>query len=485
MYRLKALLQHLDEDVLHSGLNLMWRIVSGPITLVLLPLFTTPSIQGFWYTFISLAALTLLADLGFTTIATQFVAHEFAFLSLGEDGLIRGEPEHLAATGSFLRFVMKWGIISGMVVVPVIFGIGFLLFAQKAALRVWFLPWGLFSVGTLINYWGMILLSFLQGASQVARVQRISLYSRMAQSLLTFGLLIVHSGLYALAISTLAGGVILAFLLVAAYPRSLRQLLANRTGRRWGREVLSLLWRYAMSWTGGYLNMQVFTPIAFQFRGPVLAGKVGITMTIWSAATNLSIVWLTANVPKINVLVERSQEGQVSRFIRELLRLALLTFIACVAAVALLLFMGSLLDAPLLDRIVGRFMGLRSALFLVGIGVVNVILSAMAIYVRAHKEEPFLLPFVISGAATALLSFFVIRFLDVESVFLGFLISTLVSFPWFYGIYRKKKALWGSAAVGAGHRDGVVSLRDSAPRSLDEASGPEGKTEKENRKDEE
>jgi len=49
--------------------NSLWRIVSGPVTLIFIPLFLTPEIQGYWYTFGSLAALSIFADLGFTTIA--------------------------------------------------------------------------------------------------------------------------------------------------------------------------------------------------------------------------------------------------------------------------------------------------------------------------------------------------------------------------------------------------------------------------------
>ncbi|HUX50273.1 MAG TPA: hypothetical protein VMW73_05710 [Spirochaetia bacterium] len=447
--RKNILRDNLNGDVTHSALNLMWKIIAGPFTMLLVPLFTMPTIQGFWYTFISLAALTIFADLGFTTIATQYVAHEFAFLTLDADGVIRGESEHLYATAALLRFVMKWGVISGLAVTPLVFGVGCYLFIQKAAAAGWLIPWIMFSAGTLVNYWGTILASFLQGARQVARVQRLTLVSRVVQSLLMFGLLILHRGLFALAVATLVGSGVLVVMLLKDYRSCLAQLFRIRSQRKWGGEILSLLWRYAISWTGGYLNLQVFTPLVFQFKGAVLAGKVGITLAIWTAAISFSTVWFSANIPKINILIARSEEGEVKRVMRELMKLTYLTYAACVAALILLLYLGAKFDLGIFSRIVARFMGLRSALTLLFIGIPSMYVNAMAIYLRAHKKEPLLLPSVVSGVATAILSLIVIRALGPDEVFVGFFASTVAAFPWFFSIYRQKRADWGRAPIGA------------------------------------
>ena len=438
---------HLNSDVLHSAINMSWRIISGPLTLLLVPLFTSASIQGYWYTFISLSALTVFADLGFTSIASQFVAHEFAFLSLGKDGLIHGDPDHLASTAALLRFVIQWGGISGLVVMPIVLIIGIVLFAQKGFDGLWVIPWILFSVGTLAQYWAAILASFLQGARQVARVQKITLVARITQTLVLFGLLVSHMGLYALAVATLVGNCLLAIILVWGYGKSLKQLLTLRSEQKWGRDVLSLLWRYAMSWVGGYLNMQVFTPIVFQLKGPVLAGKIGITMAIWMAAITLSTVWFSANGPRINILVERKEERRVNELTKELLRLTFLTFLGCLVAVALALVVGSFLYIEIIERIVRRFMGISSAMILIVVGCISFTVNAMATYLRAHKEEPFLLPSVAAGLGTAFFTIIVVRYLGPEFAFAGFLASTVLSFPWFAAIYRRKRRHWEELEV--------------------------------------
>ena len=73
--------------------------------------------------------------------------------------------------------------------------------------------------------------------------------------------------------------------------------------------------------------------------------------------------------------------------------------------------------------------------------------NAMATYLRAHKEEPFLLPSVAAGLGTAFFTIIVVRYLGPEFAFAGFLASTVLSFPWFAAIYRRKRRHWEELEV--------------------------------------
>lgn len=98
----------LDRDVTHTALNQLYRLISGPLMLICIPLFLSAEEQGYWYTFTSVAALSIFADLGFTTIVLQFAAHEFAFLHYDENQKIDGDEFHLHKLADFFRFCMKW-----------------------------------------------------------------------------------------------------------------------------------------------------------------------------------------------------------------------------------------------------------------------------------------------------------------------------------------------------------------------------------------
>ena len=69
-----------DKDLVNTAFNQLYRLISGPLMLLFIPLYLTQEEQGYWYTFSSVAALSVFADLGFSNIILQFAAHEFAFL---------------------------------------------------------------------------------------------------------------------------------------------------------------------------------------------------------------------------------------------------------------------------------------------------------------------------------------------------------------------------------------------------------------------
>jgi hypothetical protein len=41
----------INKDLVFVALNQMWRLISGPLTLVFIPLFLSAELQGFWFTF--------------------------------------------------------------------------------------------------------------------------------------------------------------------------------------------------------------------------------------------------------------------------------------------------------------------------------------------------------------------------------------------------------------------------------------------------
>ena len=97
----------IDSAILWNIFNKALNVVKGPITLYFLIRYLNPSTQGLWYTFGSLGALTIFAELGFLTIITQFVSHEFAFLQ-NENGKVVGPYEKLNRFFGLIRFSLKF-----------------------------------------------------------------------------------------------------------------------------------------------------------------------------------------------------------------------------------------------------------------------------------------------------------------------------------------------------------------------------------------
>ena len=142
----------LSQDLLYTAINQFWRIVAGPLVLLFIPLYLTPVEQGYWYTFTSIAALAVFADLGFSTIILQFSAHEFAFLHFKDDMTLAGNAEHLARLAAFFKFSLTWLLkVIGLVFPFIIVG-GYFFLTSKHDLDYWQGAWFLYSLASGIVF---------------------------------------------------------------------------------------------------------------------------------------------------------------------------------------------------------------------------------------------------------------------------------------------------------------------------------------------
>ena len=119
------------KDLASTFLNQIWRVFSGPLMLFCIPYFLSPETQGYWYTFISLAALSVLADLGFSNIVLQFSAHEFAFLQFNQNNQLKGNREHLFRLADFFQFSLKWLFKVILIAFPLIMIGGYFFLSYK------------------------------------------------------------------------------------------------------------------------------------------------------------------------------------------------------------------------------------------------------------------------------------------------------------------------------------------------------------------
>ncbi|MHB9148392.1 MAG: hypothetical protein ACYC2U_08550, partial [Candidatus Amoebophilus sp.] len=319
--------QVFTKDIINSYENQLWRIISGPLVLLLIPLFITPEIQGFWYTFSSISALSIFADLGFTTIILQFSAHEYAHLKINEKLEIEGPEKYIRRLASLFRFVVKWA--EGLVAIafPSIFLVGYILFIQKANVIVWLFPWILYSIGAAIGFFSSVLASFIQGCDQVSIVQKQSFYAAIINTIVLFSSLFLQFGLFAISLTLFVANSCYLLFLLKKFNKFIKQLLAAMPDdTNWKADIFKLLWKYALSWSSGYFIFQVYTPFMFQFHGPVEAGRVGISISLAVAAFSISNTWLSANNPKINMLVAKKDWHKLDKEFKKDLLLALSTY---------------------------------------------------------------------------------------------------------------------------------------------------------------
>jgi type IV secretory pathway TrbD component len=433
----------LTKDVLFTGLNQLWRMVSGPLMFVFIPLYLTKEIQGYWYTFISLSALAIFADLGFSNIVLQFSAHEFSHLSFGPDYRLEGNDNHLKRLSSFFMFVIKWASLMIAIVFPLILVVGVVLFSQKHSSVQWLIPWVIYLMGSAVSFFNTTLISFVQGCNQVSKSQRIALFVSVINTTIILVMLVLKMNLFALAIAMIVSTVTSLLYVVFIFRNLFRQMIesAKRYYHSWKKEFLGLLWKYAFVFGAGYFIFQIYSPLVFSLHTPEEAGKVGITLALWIAIFFISNVWMLAVTPKMNMLAAKKDWKSMDGLLVKNMSLSILTYLTGVIALVLFVFL-TRGRFGFLDKIFSRFLGLFPMVCLAVVWLLQLGINALSIYLRSHKQEPLVASSIASGIYVAVTSVLCAKFLPTNYIFLGLLSSYIWNLPWIISIFINKRKLW-------------------------------------------
>lgn len=417
--------------------NFIWRFVSGPVLLGVISYRLSPVCQGYWFTFVSLAALCVFADLGFTTVILQFSANRFSKLRFTSSGFLWGKGSDIANSAALFSFSLRW--IAGLSAIgfPIVWAVGLYFLSQKDATVDWRAPWLLYSAGSLLFLISNVVFSFLEGCDSVAEIQKYKMLTSMASVFVTLGTLLLGFNLYALVLGVFASSIASFWLIWHGFKRPIAQLLRrkNRLPSVESKKIRHILGRYAISFASGYFVFQAFTPIAFHYYGPVEAGQVGLSLAIWMAILNVSNVWLVAVTPRFNIFAANGQFAELFTLFKNNLWRSVTTYVLGASA-----FVG-LLAAFKSDFPVGaRLLDLAAQLQLALIFLSQVLIAGMATYVRAFLNEPFALMSLVSAVFINLCSIYIGLNYSVDYLFAGMLLSCIVSVPLTYHYYQQARA---------------------------------------------
>lgn len=428
----------INHDIKHTFFNNLFKVITGPLSMILIPLLLTKQMQGYWYSFMSISALTVLADLGFTTIILQFSAHEFAHLSMDENMQISGSKKHFDRIASLFRFITRWGTVTSAVSFPLIFLTGFIIFSGEKVDFHWLLPWIVYLIGAAMKFYLNILLSYFEGCGLLGKIQKLKSINIIFSYVLNVTLLLLGFHLYALAISMFIGAAFFVWQIYRRFKPTIKQLLNQEiVYHSWRSEVFSLLWRYTISWFSGYLMFNLFTPFAFKYYGSKFAGQVGITDTLVTAIFALANAWIYAINPKMNMLVSQKNWVELDKLFNKNMLKSVGVF--CFFSIsALVMFYLMSIYFPSLSN---RFLSLGTIALLLGAWLLQLIINTFAIYSRAHKEEPYVISSLVAGLYILIVTFYIVNYHPPQYLYYGFFTSFAFTLPWFYYIYRRRKKI--------------------------------------------
>ena len=402
-----------DRAVGYAILARGWGALSGVVTLALLVRFLTSFEQGYYSTFGSIMGIQIFFELGLGLVLMQFASHERAGLEWSPQRTLEGDPVAKARLASLLRRGLIWYAVMAVIVLAVIYPVGVVFFRffhyqQAGAPPVaWQGPWLFLSVAVAGGLLFTPLWATLEGCGLVAEVVAAQFVGSLVNSLLFWLMLLQHWGLYAASIGGIASTTwVIGWLLVRqrGFLRDLLRAARPHIEVSWRHEIWPLQWKIAVSWLSGYFITQTFVPLLFAFHSPVWAGRMGLSLSITSAIAAISLSWVSTKAAPFGRLVAQRDWAQMDRMFFPALWRSTLALVVGEAGFWLLTLV--LHHHPFAHRLSARLLDPVPLGLLMGAVVCAHIVGAESIYLRAHKQEPFLALSLTVGGLTALGSWF-------------------------------------------------------------------------------
>jgi hypothetical protein len=409
--------------------------VAALVSVVLVARSLTVDAQGYFYTLASFIAFVQLADFGLAYAVMQSASHEVVRSSNRVLGM-SAAPLSLLTVGA-----IAFGVAATIAALSVVGAIGTLVLWSgpgTGAHLHWVGPWvfALAAAGAcqLLVPW----IAVLEGSGHVAHVWKL----RLEQELLAAGVLCIGLfagfGLWVVGLTwaaRFAVGVVFVVARREAIPR-LGSVSRREIVEYWRRDVWPFQWRLGLSALSGFFVFQVFSPIIFRVNGAQAAARFGMTLAVLNGLLNVSAAWMNSQAPAYGHLIVEQRFARLrERFFRDLGTSLLLIVVLAggvVAAVWGLIALGHPLAARLLP--------LAPLVVFAITFVVNHVIAGLAVYLRAFRREPLLVPSVVGAVLTPIVVYAAARYGTALSVAVAYLALTLVGAVIAIAIFRSALA---------------------------------------------
>ena len=383
----------LDFHILATLLLRGWSILAGGATVLLIPMFLSPSQQGYYYTFAPVLATQVFFELGLNHVVTQLASHAAAHLRRVSDSRLEGGERWRHAIVSLVTLSRKWNaVMASLFFVALLVG-GSWFFSEKGTLQTsqWLTTWVVLIAAAAVNLALSAQLAICEGIGEVGQVARLRLLQSIAGHVLLWVLLVAGAGLWAAAaipLSSMIGTVWWLWRRRLAKSLEVSRGAASFLGGTYTyrRDVFPLQWRIALSWASGYFIFSFLSPVVFAHQGEVEAGRLGLGLTIFSAISTVGMSWISAKIPAFAYHVARKERaGLNALFDRQASRAVGVTTLSAAVFLA-----AAQVAGHFEPKVFDRLPPMLALLFLATATIANAIIFSMAAYMRAHKEEPLL-----------------------------------------------------------------------------------------------
>jgi hypothetical protein len=393
----------IDRAVGFNVLARSWSIFSGALNVLLIARFLSPAEQGYYYTFSSLVALQIVFELGFSFVILQLAAHESSQLQIEPSGEIRGDLGAHFRLASVLQKSVRWYSVAAILMAAGLIVTGMHFFStheQASAPVAWKWPWICVIVCAVWTFQMDPVFSFLEGCGFVPQVARMRFTQAVCGTTFAWLALTAHHGLFAPA-GIIFGQAAAGFAFLYSKRKMLLPLMRLKSpvhGVSWRTEIWPFQWKIAVSCIASYFIYPLFSPVLFSYRGAAEAGRMGMSLNIANALAAVALAWINTKASPFGNMIARRDFRTLDRvFFRTLIQSGALLLSGEAIVLMSLFFIGQ--HFP---RISARMLPLPVFALLMFAIFLNHLVLSEALYLRAHKREPFLVLAVLTGVLTAL-----------------------------------------------------------------------------------
>lgn len=388
----------IDRAIAYTLAGRGWSLLSGLVTLLLVAKYLSADEQGYYFTFASVLAMQVLLELGMSFVVTQFASHEMAELNWSAAGVLEGDARAMERMRSLIVLLAKWYGVIGALLVAIILPAGWVFFLvnEPESVVAWRGVWIWLVLATAANVFLMPFLSLLEGCGRITEVARMRLYQSVGGSLAAWAVLADGGGLLAMPVMSTVLALVALLWLWRTKTDFIRKLLApENIGATicWRREIWPFQWRIAVSWLSGYFIFQLFTPILFAYRGAAEAGQMGMSISIANALMGIAIAWMNAKAPGFGSLVAVRDYKTLDRVFALTMSRSLAVLVAVGIGLCIVNYVIHVRRMAFADRLLDPL----PFVLLIVATVFAYITYAQSMYLRAHKEDPFMLISLVSA----------------------------------------------------------------------------------------
>jgi O-antigen/teichoic acid export membrane protein len=432
-----------DRAVAYSVSGRIWQIVVGVVNIILIARFITRSEQGYLYTFQSLLAFQLLFDLSLSVVLVQFAGHEMAQLKWQAEGSVEGESVAKSRLASLIRFSFKWYSIAALLMFLLLTSGGYIFFEIKEVAQNpvnWQSPWMLLCTAASILMIFTPILGIIEGCGKVAEVALFRIIQDSVGALIYWIALVSGLKLFAMPILFFTRVAALLIYLLVFKRRFLFDLKSTGVSQKisFKEEIWPFQWRFLICSIASLLASFLTIPILFAAQGPVVAGQLGMTLSITGALLSVSMVWISTKVPLFCNLVALKKYDELDRTFRTVGRQSF--------SVMLVLSVGIIIMIVAVNKLIPSF-AVRLADPTTAVLLILAVLIAFpniagSAYLRAHKREVTATANISTALITLLLVYFASRHAGLLYIGIVQAVSSGVLSFWVYSLLLRYRKQW-------------------------------------------